>query len=290
MVVFTVLYDFIQYKHFSQFGYNKPYLLYGISLILFAIIIPIKNINFKHLFIFCCVYNLLHSAISIHYFPLAIERSDMLAAIKVSLEQYFNGLSPYAKVSSTIGIPPYLPITMLSFAPAFLLKIDFRCLGIVYWMISLVLVYRKFEILSLAAKMAICLLVLNPYWLMRHDLYFQFFLLELVILSLYLPNMNFYSKSFIFGISISTLQFAWILFPFLLLNTNKIKSSLLLFITATVIAVIISSTYTHNGILDFIHAIFLHQEYKHAYTHLYIKPGSNRIKTINFVASPRITI
>jgi threonine/homoserine/homoserine lactone efflux protein len=27
-----------------------------------------------------------------------------------------------------------------------------------------------------------------------------------------------------------------------------------------------------------------------AYTHLYIKPGSNRIKTINFVASPRITI
>ncbi|MCE2717166.1 MAG: hypothetical protein LW696_07835, partial [Alphaproteobacteria bacterium] len=26
------------------------------------------------------------------------------------------------------------------------------------------------------------------------------------------------------------------------------------------------------------------------YTHLYIKPGSNRIKTINFVASPRITI
>jgi hypothetical protein len=27
-----------------------------------------------------------------------------------------------------------------------------------------------------------------------------------------------------------------------------------------------------------------------SYTHLYIKPGSNRIKTINFVASPRITI
>lgn len=264
-VIFTIMYDIIQYKHFLRFGYNNPLWLYILGIVI--VILLAYNKSLKTIFMICGAYSILHFAISMYYFPLAVERSDMLAAIALSIKQYINNFSPYYQSSTTVGIPPYLPITMLSFIPAYLLNFDFRVVGLVYWVITLCLIAYKYHTLEVIQKMAACLLIINPYFLMRHDLYFQFFLLEIIILCLYLNSFGFIAKGVFLAVFISTLQFAWILFPFALMAENKsIKSLILMALLSLTVGVIISFTYVHNGISDFIHAMFLHKEYSAAYS------------------------
>ena len=221
----------------------------------------------KVIFVLCELYSIFHYAVSIYYFPLVIARSDMLAAVAASINQFLHNVSPYYQSSVNIGIPPYLPVTMLSFIPASLLKLDFRLVGLFYWILAIGLITYKQHTFSTIQKMALCLLIVNPYFLMRHDLYFQCFLLEIVILCLYFSSFNFIIKGIFLGFFIATLQFAWILYPFILLAENKsIKNLVIMLLVSLIVGISISLLYVHNGISDFFHAIFLHKEYFSPYS------------------------
>ena len=265
-IIFAICYDIIQYKHFLRFDYHKPILLFILSAITIILLALYRN-KLKLVFAICGLYSICHYMISIYYFPLVIARSDMLAAIAVSINQFMHGISPYYQSSPIVGIPPYLPMTMLSFIPAYSLKLDFRLVGLIYWVITIGLIIYKEQILTNIQKMALCLLIVNPYFLMRHDLYYQFFLLEIVILCLYFNLFNFVAKGIFLGVFISTLQFAWILYPFILLAENKtIKNLFTMLLLSLATAILGTFLYVHHGFADFIHAIFLHKEYLLSYS------------------------
>lgn len=265
-VAFSIGYDAIQYRHFLKFGYQKPLLLYILGVMALTLLVIFRN-KLKVIFVLCGLYSIFHYAVSIYYFPLVIARSDMLAAVAASINQFLHNISPYYQSSTNIGIPPYLPVTMLSFIPASLLKLDFRLVGLFYWILAIGLITYKQYTFSTIQKMALCLLIVNPYFLMRHDLYFQCFLLEIVILCLYFSSFNFIAKGIFLGFFIATLQFAWILYPFILLAENRSMKNLVIMLSISlIVGISISLLYVHNGISDFFHAIFLHKEYLSPYS------------------------
>jgi hypothetical protein len=260
-LIFTLLYDFIQYHHFRSLGYRSPILLYLISIIsIFTLMTTINKSRIKSSFKIICIFVALHTLLSIFYFPLAVERSDMLGAIMVALQQFFNNADPYQHVMSNIGVPAYLPMTILSFTPAFFLKLDPRIIGLFYTIIFLYLIYIKIDKLKLLNQYAICLIILNPYWLMRHDLYFQFFILELVIILLY--SYNYFYRILIWGFTLATSQFAIILLPFFCLAKAKtIIHAVREVILILIIAALIIISFAHNNLYSFFNAISQHREY-----------------------------
>ncbi len=186
--LFIGLYDIIQFKHFAQFGYQKPQLLYLLD-VLFCICTVLylycfsgHKPNTKFFFSLVSLFIILHGGLSIYYFPLSILRSDMLSAIELSVNAFMHSGNPYMKTLPMVGIPPYLPMTILSFLPAVVLHIDPRVLSIIFTIIMLLLLLYQYYNLTRLSQIALILVLCNPYWLMRHDLYFQFFLIELVII------------------------------------------------------------------------------------------------------------
>lgn len=265
-LLFVIFYDLIQYRHFSCFGYKNPVMLF-ICTIVAIVFIVVKRDNIRSIFVACGLYSILHTVFSLYYFPLATARSDMLPAIHMSLHQFVVSASPYVSTSSAIGIPPYLPVTMLSFLPAYFFQIDFRIIGLLYSIITFIIIWYKFNVLSGVQRFGLCLFFVNPYFLMRHDLYFQFFLLELVILCLYFDKFRIIYQVIFLGIFVATLQFAWILLPFILLaNFRRGVTVINIAILVMFLGAIISFVYVHVNINDFIHAIFLHKEYKQPYS------------------------
>lgn len=285
-IIVSIAYDFIQYKHFIKFGYQNPVLLYLLGVVT-VIIVVLNNRSIKNIFVICSIYSVMHFLLSVHYFPLVSGRSDMLEAIYLSIQQFMLGVSPYYKSNMEIGVPPYLPFTMISFIPAYFLQIDFRFLGVVYWIISILLILYKFDKLSLEQKLASSLLIVNPYFLMRHEIYFQVFLLEIVILCLYVDSLKLRYKIIFAGVFISTLQFAWILCPFILLSWSKsIRHLAINFILTIIVSVVITFVYIHNGVHDFLNAIFLHKEYSHSYS----SDITFGLSTIFYFAKSQITL
>lgn len=264
--IFALLYDFMQYKHFLIFGYQKPLLIYALDSVLIISLIFSRRANLVYLFSILCGYFLIHHCLSIYYFPLVTARSDMFSAIILSLNQFTQGLNPYVKVLENVGTPPYLPLTILSFYPAIIMKCDPRIIALLYLAITLTLVIFKFNRLNNLSQITICLILINPYWLMRHDLYFQLFLLEITIIMLYFENFTEIIRIIFLGLFITTLQFAWILYPFILLSFSRNTAQLIRQAVASLlIAGLIVFGYTQNYFLTFYHAIFLHKEYLNAY-------------------------
>ncbi|MEN9946089.1 MAG: hypothetical protein RLZZ293_475 [Pseudomonadota bacterium] len=268
-LIFALGYDFIQYKHFHQFAYQNPYLCYLaiISLIPFVVLIPNSKLEERSFFMWIGLFVIVHQLLSIYYFPLVIERSDMLKAIELSLTNYFSGGDPYHKTLANVGIPPYLPLTLLSFAPALWLKCDLRIITVIGNLILFSLIYAKYHKLTQLSKLSLILVLCNPYWLMRHDLYFYLFLIELCLIFIYLPHLNTVIKCIILACLISTLQFGWILFPFILCAiSHSLRQLIYQALLSISIALIIVLSFIHHGnFTSFIHAIFLHAEYTQSY-------------------------
>lgn len=264
---FVGFYDLIQFKHFARFGYHQPFLLYGLDIFVLSLVVMIiKNKSILNMFILISIFLVLHQILSIYYFPLVIERSDMFMAILISVKQFIMHLNPYDKISPSVGIPPYLPLTMLSFYPAGLLKVDPRIIALGYSCITLLLILNKIKQFRLSNQILLCLIFTNPYWLMRHDLYFQLFILELVVIFCYFDVFNEFFKTILLGCFISTLQFAWILYPFILLAySSGIKQLLRQFILSLILALIITMYYVNGYFLEFYRAVFLHKEYLDPY-------------------------
>lgn len=271
--LFIIGYDWVQYKHFAHFGYRNPHQLYILTLILLISVIALY-LKFKNnwnklnqlLFPIITIFIVLHNLWSLSYFPLTAWRSDMLLAITNALNNFLQGVNPYLKTIPGIGIPPYLPVTTLSFLPAVIYKLDPRIIGIFYTVITLLLIQQKFKYFNNLDQITLLIVFINPYWLMRHDLYFQFFILELVIIFLYFKHFNLIIQSVFLGIFITTLQFAWILYPFILLaSSNNIINLTKRIIISLLTGSLIIIYYVGNSWQSFINATFLHKEYLHPY-------------------------
>ena len=257
--VVTLSYDYIQYKHFFFLNYHNPYILYAldISWLIFIIYSCLNKIKYSHVFAVACFFIIVHQIVSIYYFPLTVLRSDMLHDIGGALYHFLHGISPYTADEYMNGLPPYLPFTMLSFFPAYVLKIDFRIVALIYWSIGLFLLYNKVKNKSHQGYYALLLIILNPYWLMRHDLYFYAFLLELILIYLYISKLNEVWFVVIVGTAIATLQFMWVLLPFVLLaNSRNVSQLLRQTLCSMAIALLIIWFFIGNNFHDFL-AVFV---------------------------------
>lgn len=264
-LIFILLFDYIQYNHFRLIGYSKPYILYFLDT-LFIIYFIIKKPQIKQLIKILIIFVFLHNIFSIYYFPLVKERSDMLLAIMGSLNNFFTSSDPYHLGIDGIGNPPYLPVTILSFTPAYFLKIDPRIIGTCYTVLTMILVLPKLEKLNILNQYLVILAFLNPYWIMRHDLYFQFFLLELTVIFLYLGSFNKFFRILTFGVTLATLQFAVLIFPFILLSYNKKTLPYILeALTTIMLTLVIVLIFTKFNVQSFIIAMTQHKEYTTSY-------------------------
>ncbi len=264
-VLFVAFYDFIQYKHFARFAYQNPLCIYVLDGAILFTLLAMRKILFnksKVLLLLISIFVMVHYGFSIHYFPLTTARSDMLVAINLSLEHFLQHLDPYIKISQNVGIPPYLPMTILSFLPSAVFNCDPRIIGLFLTGILLLLIFIKFEKLTYYSQWGIILVLINPYWIMRHDLYFQLFLIEIALVFLYFSHLNVFWKGIILGVSIATLQFAWVLFPFMIFAySNNYRQLLQQLLISLLVAMIIVLSFVRPYFDSFIHAVFLHQEY-----------------------------
>lgn len=275
--IFTLIYDFIQYKHFLRFGYTKPYLLYLLDIVFIVVISYYFNrLKLRHILIIAALMSVLHLLISMYYFPLVLERSDMLIANRVMLWETLHKLNPYNALNyhqvlwhflpiyspssvysynqvSALTTSIYFPMTFLSFLPGYLLHIDFRLVGLMYWLISLYVLIKNFDRFTTIGQLLLVLIIINPYWLMRHDLYFQFFILELIIIFLYYPKLNWVYRALILGVFIATYQFALVLAPFIVLAySDKFKYLVMQSLVAIMVAFGIITIFTHGNYADFL--------------------------------------
>ncbi len=251
---FVLFYDLAQYKDFEHFGYKLPILLYLIDILnLIVIGFILKKFSFKYLFLSCCIFFILHECISIVYFPLTPFRSDMLSAIDVAITNFLANQSPYKQLFANIGIPRYFPLTWVSYLPAHFFSIEFRVWGLFYYISILLVIALDFDKLPKINQYLLCLLFLNPYFLMRHDLYFQLYLLEIVILALYIEVVPKYLNAIILGIFIATLQFAWVLYPFLLLIISKnIRQLFINWLISILVFILIMWLFIGGSFIDFL--------------------------------------
>lgn len=218
--LFIVIYDIIQYKHFAHLGYQSPKMAYLLDVINIGfILLLLKKKNISWLYYWCCLFFMAHLALSVFYFPLNPLRSNMLTGIQAAMNAFLSNQDPY--LLSSKDLVPYLPLTWAAFIPGKLLALDLRIVGDFYYALCLILIGINFKKLPTINKYLVCLWLLNPYFLMRHDLYFQLFLLEIVIFALYIHRLPRLLLLIMLGAFIATLQFAWILYPFFLLAISK---------------------------------------------------------------------
>jgi hypothetical protein len=113
---------------------------------------------------------------------------------------------------------PYLPGTLFSHLPAWALGIDLRWNELVYralWMLPFIRCVRKLPAESIWID--VChFFVLSPYLNFRHDLYFEVFIL---LLMLYFAAPR--SRWLTIPLMIATRQWAWVLAPFMIVGELK---------------------------------------------------------------------
>jgi hypothetical protein len=119
----------------------------------------------------------------------------------------------------------YLPLTWLSYFPAYLLKIDPRWGGIFYVALLGVLAERCFRETrdSLGAKL-IVLWFLNPYLAFRHELYLDFFWLLIALTTASAMTERLGWTALLSGMALVTLEWAWIIAPFWWLLASRSAS------------------------------------------------------------------
>ncbi len=206
-------FDLLQWFHFERFGYPFPLGLLiadvGLGLLIWF------KLSDPDLIRFAWVVAVLHKVGSTITFPLLSERSDMLPTILQSLQRWTHGGEAYAHPTGGIGQMHYLPLTWLSYFPAYILTIDPRWVGIFYFALIGLLAEHWFREAkdSLGAKL-IVLWLLNPYLAFRHELYLDFVWL-LIAVTTVSAMMKLLGPTALFsGLALVTLEWAWIIAPF----------------------------------------------------------------------------
>ncbi len=226
-------------KHFASFGYAMPWHT------IFACGLALPFLKRGNL-VGSCLLSLAILYGSIRAFPLDPLRSDMLPSIHQALKQWLDaGISPYAVFDLANGRTgmPYLPGTLFSHLPAFLLGLDLRWNQLFYRAIwfGLVILHSKRLPQDSRERDALQFFILNPYWNFRHDLYFEAFFL-LIVAFRTLPGLKPVSSALL----VFTRQWAWVLYPFFWLEKGfargKAALALLLAVFATALALRASTT------------------------------------------------
>jgi hypothetical protein len=147
----------------------------------------------------------------------------MLPVIEAAWNQWNQGMSPYASVHLPgVGLDrmPYLPGIFFSHWPTWVLGLDLRWSQVVYRAIWTGLLCYKMRNRDSHSwqKDLFLLFVVNPHFNFRHDLYFEVFLLGLVLYGLY-PKV----RVTLIPVLVATRQWFWILGPFTLLENLKCR-------------------------------------------------------------------
>jgi hypothetical protein len=169
LVLSNAIFQLFNYFHFRHLGYQFP-VLSLITSLLIAIWIRYDRP------ILAYSLNLLLLVYSIYYFPLTGFRSDMLSVIENGLRLWSQGESPYQLIQFPWGPSrmPYFPGMLFSHFPAWALGLDLRWNSLLYRFLWMILLAKS---PSRKNNGLIFFFVLNPYFNLRHDLYFDFFLL-----------------------------------------------------------------------------------------------------------------
>ena len=139
----------------------------------------------------------------------------MLPVIKMGLDRLKSGLDPYHPFiifGSTKDIMGYLPGTFFLNWPAWALGLDLRWNTVFYRAIWMLLIWRAEKKEPKITRLTLLhYLALSPYLNFRHDLYFEGFLLIIVVYFLY-PKL----RPLFLSLGVFTRQWFWILSPFLI--------------------------------------------------------------------------
>jgi len=216
-------FDLLQWLHFQRLGYLFPLGLLIADLGL-ALLIWFK-LRDPDLIRFAWLVAVAHKAGSTLMFPLVAERSDMLPTILQALERWTHGSNPYAPPTGGIGQMHYLPLTWLSYFPAYILGIDPRWVGIFYLALVGVLAERWFRETrgSLGARL-IVLWFLSPYLAFRHELYLDVFWLLIAVATVSAMMSRMGPTAAFSGLSLVTQEWAWVIAPFWWLLASRLAS------------------------------------------------------------------
>jgi hypothetical protein len=179
VIGWIAVFALLSWKKFAGYGYEFP----CIHLVLCGCAIPFLRRSWLPY-----VLNLGLLVASIVHFPLEYHRSDMLTSIRLSLDNWSRHLPIYfahvtdGQVKFDWGLlPTYFPLTFFSHVPAWLLGWDLRWNTVLYRLLWMVPLYRRLSLSKENGRDALVFLILlNPYWAFRHDLYYEFYLLLLV--------------------------------------------------------------------------------------------------------------
>lgn len=215
-----------QNKKFSSYGYclNVPVVCGGFSLVVAWLLISFSSkIKTPALFATITIAYVLTTLMSIAYFPLHPERSDMLPLIEAAGRRFLDGESPYSLYSLPHTLPlTYLPGMWLSYVPAVIADIDLRLINLFCIVLSMILIYRSAEkncrentILLLA------IFLLNPWFQFRHEIYLGVYILPLVVTCCLLIRNKPLLSSVFFSWTMSVYQLSWIIYPLFLIYVKR---------------------------------------------------------------------
>lgn len=216
--------DLIQWIHFKRFGYPFPSFLLAFDFILLTgIFFSAYKSKLENVLKLSLIFALGHRALAIFTFPLTIDRSDMLLAIQGGLQRITSGDSMYQLEPTSGGPLIYFPGTVLSYLPSYLLGIDLRWSGLLYFTILCAIIYKFISRTPLVLFLTI-LFLLNPTVGFRHELYLDFFWLIIFAVSLLAHRGRWILTALGSALALVTLQWSLILIPFWLMQSVPKKN------------------------------------------------------------------
>ena len=277
MMIFLIL--IWENKKYAGFGYHLNLAVAGVVMFtgaaaLTRLAVSEKGKAFEFFLTAIAIFAAV-SLISIAFFPLHPQRSDMLPLIQAACERFLAGNNPYTPYQLPHTLPlTYLPGLWMSYLPGVFVGLDPRVTNAVSILASMIVIYR-----SAAAEqknMVACFcgaFLMIPYLLYRHEIYLGVFWLALSMV-LYFESRNRWIRTSVFlGIAASMSQFAWILIPFFLIAIFRkwnrrvaLISTGLCGVTASVIVL----PFAFHSPDNFLNGVFAHWE------------GVLNITTINF--------
>jgi len=188
LFMFCLSVNLLNALKFGSFGYRTSW--FGM-IILGVLSLPVLASLKMRRFWLCILFLLLLRAgldmYAIFRFPLSPERSDMLFAVReAGLRWLRTGVSPYAPIpyKGANLLMPYLPLNFLFYLPVNLWGWDPRIANGLAHFLAFFLFYSLCRRQGYSPQQIfpyLVGLVLMPYWIYRHDLYFSLIFVLLII-------------------------------------------------------------------------------------------------------------
>jgi len=217
------------HKFDEQYQISLRYFLFlGLicgGILIFGFYSKKKNTKLLSIFLIAMLLMLL----TMRTFPITAKVSDLLPIIIKQNQAFLKGENIYQYYLLDNGISTQAvrqPGTTLSYLPAVLLNIDVRIMSIIFMLLTAWIFIKFFEKEYTHSQkhllvIILILFLLNPYRIIRHDLYepVYWFLFTLSMYLLYSKKLI--KFAFIWGISIFVQVWSWLFSPFVSLYIWK---------------------------------------------------------------------